>query len=480
MNPNYTFGWQVIAVLAALLTGSGAAAQAPTHTGKFAPVLNENINGFYEYLPRNYAADINTRYPLLVFFHAAGERGTGTAPGVLEKITAWGVPKLIKTNAFPDSFYTGGQWHKYIVISPQIKESVNWTVVDNPEIAPAVNAVIEYAKAAYRVDPARIYLCGMSMGGSIAWSFAGSTIAAANQLAAVVVACGAGDLTAGGANAIAAANLPVMATHNRGDRVVNYERTMGNAALINAYTPRITPQPAVVTWEGGDHNVWSRTFEDTHPGQTSQGLQGNLRDTLGINIYEWMLQFTRAGAVLPVYWQRFDIQEADGAAALRWTVSQAINTAAYTVERSNDGSSWRVLGSIPARDTAGVQQEYRYTDRPNSSCFYRIRLTDKDGKISYSSILQFTPLQLTAGTRFFPNPFQDKLVIQSAGLAQNAVRVQLLSATGQLVLKQQYPAGNNNDIVIDNLGKLPRGVYYAVVETGNGTGISRMRVVKEQ
>ena len=45
---------------------------ALTTLGIFSLIENinrENINGFYEYLPRNYAADINTRYPLLVYLH---------------------------------------------------------------------------------------------------------------------------------------------------------------------------------------------------------------------------------------------------------------------------------------------------------------------------------------------------------------------------------------------------------------------------
>ncbi len=465
-------------ILVAVYTGN---AQAPTHTGKFAPVLNENINGFYEYLPRNYAADVNARYPLLLFFHAAGESGTGTNVGTLEKITTWGLPKLIETGDFPDSFYAAGQWHKFIVISPQVKEGVNWTVVDNPAIATAVDAVIEYAKSTYRVDSTRIYLCGMSMGGSVTWSYAGSNLSAANKLAAIVVACGAGDLTSAGANTIAASNLPVLATHNKGDMVVGYERTNGNAALINAYVPRINPSPRVVNWEGGGHNVWSRTYEDIKPGNTSQGLQGNLRDTLGVNIYEWMLQFSRLGIVLPVRWQSFEVTEINATARLSWTVSQPINTKSYTVETSSDGSNgWRALGVIAARDSASTQQRYQFTDQTGTARYYRIRLTDKDGTFNFSSIVHFVPSRLTAGVKLFPNPFKDKLVIQANGFTQNTVNVQLVTAFGQLVVQKACPVANNNEITIDNLGRLPRGIYYAVIENTTGGVMSRVRIVKEQ
>ena len=49
--------------------------QPPTHTAKFSPALHSNINGFWEYLPRDYDADISTSYPLLIYLHGAGDQG---------------------------------------------------------------------------------------------------------------------------------------------------------------------------------------------------------------------------------------------------------------------------------------------------------------------------------------------------------------------------------------------------------------------
>ena len=273
-------------------------AQAPTHTRHFTPVLDANINGFYEYLPRNYnAADATTKYPLLVFFHGVGESGSVQNNATLDKVLAWGPPKLINAGTFPDSFNVAGKWFKFIIISPQIKAGLDATTTDT--IRPStVDAVIEYAKSTYNVDNSRIYLCGLSMGGGATWDYAGSNLAYASKLAAITVACGAGDLTVAEANVIAAAKIPVLATHNNGDPTVAISRTKANIANINAYTPAITPAPKAVYWSTGTHNVWSRTYEDINPGVTTQGLSGNLRDTLGINAYQWMLQYTRTAAVL--------------------------------------------------------------------------------------------------------------------------------------------------------------------------------------
>ena len=416
-------------------------AQAPAHTGKFTPVLDENINGFYEYLPRNYATDTETKYPLLVFFHANGETGSTPDYATLDRIKTWGTPKLIDQGGFPDSFYVGGQWFKFIVISPQIKDGSSWTQgVENPVKNATADAVVDYAKSAYRVDLTRIYMCGMSLGGGITLAYAGSSAAAANKLAAVVAACGTEELTAGNGNTIAAANLPVLATHNKDDATVPYTRTDNNIALINAYVPPIAPAPKVVEWGDGDHNVWSRTYEDIYPGITSQGLNGNLRDTLGVNVYEWLLQFARSNVTLPVTWQSFTVKPVKGAAELRWTITHPINTLSYTVEKSSDAIAWTALAVLPAQTNAGPAEQYLYTDPATVpyTCFYRIRQTDQDGAFHYSAVQKFIGPGNGLLLKIFPNPFQDHVLLQYTVTTQKNIHIKLVDAAGRIFLKKQY------------------------------------------
>ncbi|HTE11196.1 MAG TPA: T9SS type A sorting domain-containing protein [Chitinophagaceae bacterium] len=457
-------------------------AQAPTHTGRLTPVIDASINGFYEYLPRNYATDVNTKYPLLVFCHAAGECGSVPDMATLDKVKTWGPPQLINNAVFPDSFSTGGQWYKFIVISPQLKEGLTWTTPANPTSPSTINDVIEYAKAAYRVDVNRIYLCGMSLGGAGTFHYAGSSATAANQLAAIVVACSAGDLSTTEANTIAAANLPVLATHNKGDTIVSYLRTEANVNLINAYTPAITPRPRLVEWEGGDHNVWSRTYEDINPGITSQGLTGNLRDTLGINVYEWMLQFTRLGSTLPLVWQSFTVKEINASPVLRWSITKQVNNLSYTIEKSNDGTGWSAIATLPAQKNEDDTQKYQYTDPAifQPACFYRIRQTDLDGAYSYSTVQKFVPTDQKRMVKIFPNPFSEQIVIQVAGIIQKKINVKLINAGGQILVKEQHVINNSNDMItVGNVKNLDKGYYAIIIEDETGSNILRTLLLKE-
>src|SRR6476661_8283636 len=95
--------------------------QAPKFTGRFTPYLDDNINGFWEYLPRNYVADAPKRYPLLIFIHGSGEQGSTQDMTTLSLVLRNGPPKLIQAGDFPDSFSVNGSSYKFIVICPQIK-----------------------------------------------------------------------------------------------------------------------------------------------------------------------------------------------------------------------------------------------------------------------------------------------------------------------------------------------------------------------
>src|SRR5260370_268399 len=82
------------------------------------------------YLPDGYANDTTQRWPLVLFLHGSGERGDD-----VEKVKAWGPPKLI----------AAGKKFPFIVVSPQAPLNVGWN-------ADVLKALIDDIKKKYRVD----------------------------------------------------------------------------------------------------------------------------------------------------------------------------------------------------------------------------------------------------------------------------------------------------------------------------------------
>jgi predicted peptidase len=134
-------------------------------------------------LPDGYAAARDRQWPLLVFLHGSGECGTE-----INRIAVNGPPKLLA----PGAKLTGAEQaaarflrENFIVVSPQCRdEGIAWE-------DESVLAVIDQVQKECRVDPDRVYLTGLSMGGYGAWSLA---LRHADRFAAVAPISGGANL----------------------------------------------------------------------------------------------------------------------------------------------------------------------------------------------------------------------------------------------------------------------------------------------
>jgi len=105
------------------------------------------------YLPESYGQDPQQRWPLILFLHGRGERGQN-----LELLKKHPLPKILDGQAdFPA-----------IVVSPQLPLKKFWW----SEMIDPLSVLLDQIQAEYSVDPRRIYLTGLSMGGFGAWEFA--------------------------------------------------------------------------------------------------------------------------------------------------------------------------------------------------------------------------------------------------------------------------------------------------------------------
>ena len=180
------------------------------------------------YLPVDY--DRNARaWPLVLFLHGAGERGTS-----VELVKRHGPPKLA----------AAGRQFPFILVSPQCPEDEYWSV-------PVLKALLDRVLATYRVDRSRIYLTGLSMGGNGTWRLAS---AHPDLFAALAPICGWGD----SASVAVLKSIPVWAFHGRKDPVVIFERgeRMVSALRAAGGNVKFTVYP-----EAG-HDSWTEAYDN--------------------------------------------------------------------------------------------------------------------------------------------------------------------------------------------------------------------------
>ena len=117
-------------------------------------------------LPEGYGTDPAKRWPLLLFLHGAGERGTNI----------WLVAKHgpAKIDAAAKSF---------IIVSPLCPAGKNWS-------EDLLLALLDEIETKYPVDKHRVYLTGLSMGGFGTWNLG---LNHPEKFAAIAPICGGGE-----------------------------------------------------------------------------------------------------------------------------------------------------------------------------------------------------------------------------------------------------------------------------------------------
>lgn len=155
---------------------TGVHLQAVYDIHKVAPDVSPTHSEFpyLLWLPEGYGEDAEEQWPLIVFLHGSGDDDNDSA-----YVMAQGLPDALYKNEQPDSF-------PFVVVSPQALPGNTWWSGDMPVL---LNALIDDVVATYQIDPARIYLTGLSMGGYGSWIMA---TAYPDKFAAVVSVSGSG------------------------------------------------------------------------------------------------------------------------------------------------------------------------------------------------------------------------------------------------------------------------------------------------
>lgn len=218
-------------------------------------------------LPADYP-DTQADYPLLVFLHGIGEKGSGSARA-LEKIATHGPFRSMREDNWDASL-------PLIVAGPQIGGPLTWAW--SPEL---LNGFLDELAANYRVDQQRIYLTGISLGGRGVWEFAEHSAA---RLAAILPAgAWADDLSASCAKL---RHLGAWAFHGENDRLVGLKKGQRAVDNMNACDPPPQPPARLTVLAGQEHGSWELIYDNRHGGHNT-GADGKEYT----NIYHWLLTY---------------------------------------------------------------------------------------------------------------------------------------------------------------------------------------------
>jgi len=204
------------------------------------------------YLPTNYNPKNGQRWPLMLFLHGSGERGTN-----VQNVAIHGPLSLVKQ----------GREFPFIIVAPQCPDGQDWA--NEPLLK-----LLDHVTKKFAVDTNRVYLTGLSMGGYGTWRLG---LAQPEKFAAIVPICGGGTLIdvilADDTKSRSLKNLPIWAFHGAKDSVVppdESERMIKLLKKLGAKEVKLTVYPEA------NHNSWTETYNNPE-------------------VYEWLLAHARSG-----------------------------------------------------------------------------------------------------------------------------------------------------------------------------------------
>lgn len=184
------------------------------------------------YLPKDYRADGEQKFGLMLFLHGRGESN-----GPLSLVAKWGPPK----------FAARGDELPWIVVSPQCPRSDRWSSeTQQSRVTELLDSIIKD----YNVDEGRIFLTGLSMGGYGSWTMATNQ---PNRFAAVAPICGGGDPE----QADKLRDVPIWVFHGDQDKPVPFEKSV---KMVEAIKAAGGTKIRFTTMENIGHNCWSAAY----------------------------------------------------------------------------------------------------------------------------------------------------------------------------------------------------------------------------
>ena len=183
---------------------------------------------YVTYFPKDYGKA--EKYPLVFFLHGAGERGED-----LDVACRHGYMKHVRES---------GAEYPFIFVAPQCPDGKYWGCYTE-----SLLAFLDYICESLPIDRDRVYLTGLSMGGTGTWMLA---MAAPERFAAIAPICGSGIYWYGGI----LKNTPVMVYHGDCDETVPIGDSMEMVKSVN----KRGGNAQIKVLYGVGHDAWEAAY----------------------------------------------------------------------------------------------------------------------------------------------------------------------------------------------------------------------------
>ncbi len=222
--------------------------------------------------------------------------------------------------------------------------------------------------------------------------------------------------------------------------------------------------------------VWTAPTTNTPPaGPVTFYYVGNATNGNGANTGDFIYSGSTS-TVLPIDLKDFTASIlSNNSVELKWRTASEQNSDYFEIEKSDDGQLFYSISKVTAAGNSAADRSYSYVDRSVSSynkpIFYRLKLTDKDGKFKQSKTVS---VQLKNGSLYVQNVYPT-LVRSNNHVTANivsdknlTVRIDLVDLAGRLLKTSTEPIIPGSNLVNFRLPAALPSEWVFVRVTGPG------------
>jgi hypothetical protein len=209
------------------------------------------------------------------------------------------------------------------------------------------------------------------------------------------------------------------------------------------------------------------------------GITGANTTTVGERMNSlWFKSFSLAPpaqSTLPLRLLNFQGNVNDNKANLQWSVAENETGISFELEKSFDGSLFNSSALVFTTLKAGIEN-YSYKESIDRTCFYRLKMINKDNSVSYSKTIRLSAKEETAANaiRILQNPVGSSLQFSYNISSNENTTLNVYTNTGTKLSSTQIQSQKGTNTYMLNLdSKMKQGFYLLEAVNGNGRSISK-------
>jgi hypothetical protein len=173
-----------------------------------------------------------------------------------------------------------------------------------------------------------------------------------------------------------------------------------------------------------------------------------------------------------------------GNISLNWQLNNPKYNKQISLEKSYDGKNFTGLKDFyVAKDAELSTESFSYSDglQASQNSYYRLKLTNLNGKIEFSNVLVFT--NKTGGKKssfdIFPSVIKSNATISVTSEKSGTAQLIVVDRNGQVVINKQLQTNEGMNVYNLNLAQnLPDGLYVATVKDNGKTSSQKIIIQK--